>query len=174
MKPSRPVEDQPPKLPRKARQLTDAEKGRFVDRYQASVLVSEIAAELGVHRTTLDNLVIRLQLTRSDPRAVPDDVVAAVVQSYRAGQTLTAIGLELGFSAKKVQRLLEAAGEPIRPRGPKSQPLTPEQGNQVLELYDDGWSIAGIASKLGVSYAIVRKHLVRAGVERRPRGGARA
>lgn len=68
--------------------------------------------------------------------------------------------------------MLEAAGEQIRPRGPKSDPMTAEQDHEIVALYQAGRSIAAIANRLQVSYASVRKRLIKAGVERRPRGGA--
>lgn len=171
-KPSRSADDRSRIVPRKARQLTDTEKGHFVERYLEGTLIADLATELGVHRTTLDNLVIRLQLKRTDPRAVPANVVTATVRSYRAGKTLAELGIELDFSANKVQRMLGAAGEPIRPRGPKSEPLTSQQNNEIVALYESGRSIAAITGQLGVSYAAVRKHLIRADVQRRPRGGS--
>lgn len=73
---------------------------------------------LGVHRTTLDHLVKRLELSREDPDAIAPAVKDAIVASDRAGETLAVIGSRNGFSANKVQQLLVAAGEPTRPRGP--------------------------------------------------------
>lgn len=89
----------------------------FVEGYERGEPISDLATKLGVRRTTLDNLIKRLELSREDPDAVPPAVKNAIVASYQAGETLAAIGSRHGFSPNKVQRLLVAVGEPIRSRG---------------------------------------------------------
>lgn len=160
-------------LPRKARQLTDDEKMAFVEDYQQGEPIADLATKLGVHRTTLDNLVKRLELSREDPDAVAPAVKDAIVASYRAGETLAVIGSRHRFSPNKVQRLLVAAGEPIRSRGPHGSQLTREQTRDLLVLYERGRAMGSIAEEFGVSYAYVRKQLMGAGVQLRARGGAR-
>lgn len=90
----------------------------FVEGYERGEPIVELATRLCVHRTTLDNLIKRLELSREDPDAVPPAVKDAIVASYRAGETLAVIGGRHGFSPNKVQRLLVAVGQPIRSRGP--------------------------------------------------------
>ncbi|WP_210073715.1 MULTISPECIES: hypothetical protein [Microbacterium] len=90
-----------------------------VEGYERGEPIADLAAKLGVHRTTLDNLIKRLELTREDPEAVLPMVRDEIVESYRAGETLAAIGSRHGFSLNKVQRLLVAMGEAIRARGPQ-------------------------------------------------------
>ncbi len=156
-------------LSRKARQLTDDEKMAFVAGYERGEPIAELATQLGVHRTTLDNLIKRLGLSREDPDAVPSAVKDAIVASYRAGETLAVIGGRHGFSPNKVQRLLVAVGEPIRSRGPQGSRLTSEQ----VREYKRGLAMGSIAEEFGVSYACVRKQLMGADVQLRPRGGVR-
>jgi DNA-binding transcriptional regulator LsrR (DeoR family) len=98
-------------VPRRARRLTDAEKLVFVEGYTRGELVADLARQLGVHRTTLDMLVARLKLSRVDPNEVPVKVRDSMVEKYRAGESLAAIGEEYGFSAKTVQRLVVSMGE---------------------------------------------------------------
>lgn len=160
-------------LPRKARQLTDDEKMAFVEDYHQGEPIADLATKLGVHRTTLDNLIKRLELDREDPDAVPPSVKEAIVASYRAGETLAVIGSQHGFSPNKVQRLLVAVGEPIRSRGPQGSQLTSKQVRDLVDRYERGSAMGSIAEELGVSYACVRKQLMGAGVQLRPRGGAR-
>ena len=64
-------------------------------------------------------------------------------------------------------------GEPIRPRGPKKPAVTSEQVQQMMSRYEQGEAIAAIADSAGVSYAQTRSCLMEAGVQMRPRGGAR-
>ena len=159
--------------PRKARQLTDDEKMAFVEGYERGEPIADLATKLGVHRTTLDNLIKRLELTREDPDAVPPAIKDAIVASYRAGETLATIGSRYGFSPNKVQRLLVAMGEPIRSRGPQGPQLTSAQVRDLVDRYERGSVMGDIAEAFGVSYACVRKQLVGAGVQLRARGGAR-
>lgn len=145
----------------------------FVEGYERGEPIVNLATKLGVHRTTLNNLIRRLELTREDPDAVPPAVRDEIVASYRAGETLAGVGGRYGFSANKVQRLLVAAGEPIRSRGPQGSRLTSEQARDLMDRYESGSAMGSIAEELGVSYAGVRKQLMGAGVQLRPRGGAR-
>ncbi|WP_206543529.1 helix-turn-helix domain-containing protein [Microbacterium testaceum] len=145
----------------------------FVEGYKRGELVADLARKLGVHRTTLDMLVTRLKLSRVDPNEVPAKVRESLLEMYRAGESLAAIGEEQGFSANKVQRLLVSMGEPIRPRGPKKPAVTSEQVQQMVSQYEQGEAIAAIAASAGVSYAQTRSCLMEAGTQMRPRGGAR-
>lgn len=145
----------------------------FVEGYKRGELVADLARQLGVHRTTLDTLVARLKLSRVDPKQVPAKVRESLVEMYRTGKSLAAIGEEYGFSANKVQRLLVATGEPIRPRGPKKPTVTSEQVRRMVSRYEQGEPIAAIAASADVSYAQTRSCLIEAGVQMRPRGGLR-
>ncbi|MFG6279579.1 helix-turn-helix domain-containing protein [Microbacterium sp. 5K110] len=145
----------------------------FVEGYERGEPIADLATKLGVHRTTLDNLIKRLELTREDPDAVPPAVKDAIVASYRAGETLATIGSRYGFSPNKVQRLLVAVGKPIRSRGPQGSQLTNAQVRELVDRYECGRAIGSIAEEFGVSYACVRKQLMGAGVQLRPRGGVR-
>lgn len=145
----------------------------FVDGYKRGDPVADLARQLGVHRTTLDTLVARLKLSRVDPNEVPAKLRDSLVEKYRAGESLAAIGEEYGFSANKVQRLLVSMGEPIRPRGPKKPTITDEKVQRMVSRYEQGEAIAAIAASAGVSYAQTRACLLNAGIQMRSRGGAR-
>lgn len=160
-------------VPRRARRLNDAEKMAFVEGYKRGELVADLARHFGVHRTTLDMLVARLELSRVDPNEVPAKIRDSLVEKYQAGESLAVLGEEYGFSANKVQRLLVSIGEPIRPRGPKKPAVTSGQVQQMVSRYEQGEAVAAIAASAGVSYAQVRLCLIDAGVQMRPRGGAR-
>lgn len=160
-------------LPRKARQLTDDEKMAFVEDYQQGEPIADLAAKLGVHRTTLDNLVKHLELTRANPADVPEPVKHAIVAAYRDGDTLSTIGSRHGFSPNKVQRLIVGVGDPIRPRGARGSVLSAEQVRGAMQRYEAGESLGMLAIDYEVSYACIRKHLLAAGTSLRARGGAR-
>lgn len=160
-------------MPGKARQLTADEKMAFVEGYERGEPIADLATKLGVHRTTLDNLITRLELTREDADAVPPAVRDELVASYRAGETLAIIGSRHSFSPSKVQRLLVAVGEPIRSRGSKKPAVSREQIQRMVSQYEQGKAIAAIAVSAAVSYAQTRSCLMGAGVQLRPRGGVR-
>ncbi|KQR23385.1 helix-turn-helix domain-containing protein [Microbacterium sp. Leaf151] len=141
--------------------------------YEQGEQIAVSAQRFGVHRTTLDTLITRLRLSRTDPNEVPVAVRSSVVDSYRAGQSLAAIGERFGFSANKVQRLLVATGEPIRSRGPAKPVVTGAQVKEMVAQYERGETIAAIAEAARVSYAQARGCLIDAGVKMRPRGGAK-
>ncbi len=117
-KPSRSADETQPRVPHKARRLTDHETGVFVDAYLNGESISELAQQLGVHRATLHVLVRKLELRRPSKGLWADDQVAtAVVRAYRGGQTMAEIGKTHAVSANTVRRMLMMAGEPLRPRG---------------------------------------------------------
>lgn len=55
----------------------------------------------------------------------------------------------------------------------RCQPLTDVRVREPTALYGEGKSLAAIAKHFDVSYNGVRQALVRAGIQRRPRGGSR-
>lgn len=145
----------------------------FVEGYERGEPIADLATKLGVHRTTLDNLIRRLELSHLDSGAVPPAVKDAIVASYLAGKTLTVIGSRHGCSANKVQWLLVAAGEPTRPRGPRDSSLSTGQLAELTQKYEAGESIGALAESYSVSYAHVRRQLTAVGTVLRSRGGAR-
>lgn len=160
-------------MPREARQLTDVEKMEFVEGYERGEQIEDLARRLGVRRTTLDNLVKPLELTRANPAGVPEPVKHAIVAAYRDGDTLATIGSRHGFSPNKVQRLIVGVGDPIRPRGARGSVLAAEQVRGAMQRYESGESLGMLAIDYEVSYACIRKHLLAAGTSLRARGGAR-
>lgn len=171
--PSRQPATEPARVVRKARRLTADERRLFIEGYKAGEPIAGWAERLGVHRTTLDNLIRRLELTREDPDAVPKQVKDKIVASYRAGETLAVIGRRHSFSQNKVQRLLVAAGESTRPRGPRASSLSAEQVAEVMQRYEAGESMGALAASYLVSYGCIRKQLLATGTVLRPRGGTR-
>lgn len=69
-----------------------------------------LAKKLRVDRTTLDTLIALLEVSRADPKEVSATVRSAVLDGYRAGESLAVIGERFGFSSNRVQRLLVSMG----------------------------------------------------------------
>lgn len=107
----------------------------------------------------------RLLRRRLDPALVTE-----IVEKYALGATTTpSLCNEYAISKGGLLKLLRDQGAQLR-----SQPLTDAQVREATALYSSGKSFAAIAAHFDVSYNGVRQALMRAGVERRPRGGNRA
>lgn len=94
-------------------------------------------------------------------------MIAEIVAKYRDGATTPTLCVEYLLSKGGLLKLLRDEGVQLR-----CQPLTAEQVEEASKMYVGGTSLATIATHLDVSYNGVRQALIRAGVERRPRGGS--
>ena len=101
-------------------------------------------------------------------RRLSHALVAEIVAKYQSGATTPSLCIEYALSKGGLLKLLRDEGAQLR-----CQPLTDEQVREATALYGRGQSLAAIAKHFDVSYNGVRQALVRAGVERRPRGGSR-
>lgn len=90
------------------------------------------------------------------------------MEKYQSGATTPALCTEYSLSKGGVLKLLRDEGAQLR-----CKPLTDEQVREATALYGDGKSLAAIAKHFDVSYNGVRQAFVRAGIQRRPRGGSR-
>ncbi|MEW1707316.1 hypothetical protein AB0230_08750 [Microbacterium sp. NPDC089190] len=103
----------------------------------------------------------RLLRRRLDPV-----LVAEIVEKYQAGATTPSLCTEYNISKGGLLKLLRDESAQLR-----CQRLTDQQVRAATALYGSGKSLAAIADHFDVSYNGVRQALIRAGVERRPRGG---
>lgn len=99
-------------------------------------------------------------------RRLEPTVIAEIVAEYRDGATTPALCAEHSLSKGGLLKLLRDEGVQLR-----CQPLTAEQVKEASKMYVSGRSLATVAKHFDVSYNGVRQALIRAGVERRPRGG---
>jgi hypothetical protein len=105
----------------------------------------------------------RLLRRRLDP-----SLVAEIVEKYQSGATTPSLCVDYTLSKGGLLKLLRDEGVQLR-----CQPLSDQQVREATALYKSGRSIAAIATHFEVSYNGVRQAFVRAGVQRRPRGGSR-
>lgn len=96
-------------------------------------------------------------------------VIAEIVAKYRSGATTPSLCVDYTLSKGGLLKLLRDEGVQLR-----CQPLSDEQVREATALYKRGKSLEAIAAHFDVSYNGVRQAFVRAGVERRARGGKRA
>ncbi|MDQ1130690.1 hypothetical protein [Microbacterium sp. SORGH_AS_0888] len=105
---------------------------------------------------------------RGKTSATPSTLVAEIVGKYESGATTPTLCAEYSISKGGLLTLLRDAGVQLR-----RQPLSDEQVYEAAGLYMGGESMTAIADHFDVSYNGIRQAFVRAGIERRPRGGSR-
>jgi hypothetical protein len=101
-------------------------------------------------------------------RRLDPALVAEIDKKYQSGATTPSLCAEYSISKGGLLKLLRDEGIQLR-----RQPLNDEQVREATALYENGVSLEVIAEHFDVSYNGVRQTFVRAGIERRPRGGSR-
>ncbi len=105
-----------PSLRQKQTRLTDSQRSELVERDQAGESASGLAAEFGVHRTTIVN-ALRSAGVEARYRIMADDDVAAARRLYESGSSLAAVGEHFGVAARTVLNVFRKAGVATRPVG---------------------------------------------------------
>lgn len=112
-----------------------------------------------------------------------NDPMVKAERLYREGKTIDEVAEELGLHRSTMGRKLRERGVPMRPvgqrPGPDWKPGKPRQPagppawlDDAVGMYETGMGLVAIGDAVGSSNVTVRKWLVSAGVELRPRGGA--
>jgi hypothetical protein len=81
--------------------------------------VREQARALGVHRSTLHELVRRQGLVRLPAQTTPEQRLLAA--AYEQGATLSELAERHSMGPNRIARQLRAAGIKLRPRGRRSE-----------------------------------------------------
>ncbi len=110
---------------------------------------------------------VAVDVPRTLRRRLEPALVSEIVAKYRDGATTPALCVEYSLSKGDLLKLLRDESVQLR-----YQPLTAEQVKEAAQMYLGGTSLAATAVHFDVSYNGVRQALIRAGVERRPRGGS--
>jgi hypothetical protein len=97
---------------------------------------------------------------------VPSELVAELIDRYRAGATIEDLAASHPFSYRKVRGALIAAGVTLRPQKPRPKPAPPG----LIRAYESGRTIQQVADAFGFSYNKTRRILVAHGVQIRRRG----
>ena len=94
---------------KRARRLTEAERARLVERYEAGATVYDLAHEFSVARSTAAK---HLKAAGIEMRNGPltEDETARAIEFYATGLSLAAVGRELGRDHAAIWRTLKAAG----------------------------------------------------------------
>ncbi|MFI6169070.1 helix-turn-helix domain-containing protein [Nocardia sp. NPDC051052] len=107
------------------------------------------------------------RIHRLDRRLSPD-TIAELVAAYRSGTSTPKLRKQYQLSKGGVLKLLADHGVTMR-----NQPLTEEQTDQAVGLYEQGQSLVTIAEQLDSGATAVRTALKARGVVMRPAGGSK-
>jgi len=111
--------------------------------------------------------ISQVDAPRALRRRLEPERIAEIVAKYQAGATTPALCTKYLLSKGGLLKLLREEGAQLR-----NQSLSVEQVMKAASMYEGGLSIAKIANYFGVSYSGVRQAFVRAGIQRRARGGS--
>lgn len=96
------------------------------------------------------------------------EVTTALAARYRLGVTVEQLHVDTGIDHRVIRERVRAAGTPTASRRCRGDLALPEA--ELVGAYDAGVSLTGVAELAGGSYGTVRRVLVDAGVQLRPRG----
>jgi biotin operon repressor len=86
-----------------------------------------------------------VRVRRRTATRLPANQVAALVDGYRAGETVYELAARFGIHRATVSGHLHRQGVTLRRQG-----LDVESIEHAVRLYKDGWSVARIGDRLGV------------------------
>jgi hypothetical protein len=97
------------------RRLNIDEVDDLVGRYRAGAKVGELAANFGVHRDTVSEILDRRGVARRQKGLAPK-LLSELIALYRSGSSLATIGAKMSVDPGTVALALRKAGTPLRPR----------------------------------------------------------
>lgn len=100
-------------------------------------------------------------------RQLDAEQTQALIDAYQAGATVYQLGPQFGIDQRTVGKILTRNGVPTKHPG-----LSPDDIAQAAQLYADGWSLAQIGERLGVTATTVHRRLRERGVTMRSTTGA--
>lgn len=100
-------------------------------------------------------------------RRLDAEETQALINGYRAGNTVYQLGDQFGIDRGTVGKILTRNGIPTKHPG-----LSAADIEQAVRLYGDGWSLARIGDELGVTATTVHRRLRERGVIMRSTTGS--
>jgi transposase-like protein len=133
-----------------------------------------IARQFGITDVTVFRALKRQGITRRPacPRSgweATEDNRRALVDAYKAGESIRTIARRLGIHTRRVTQVLDEAGLGWRHPGGKLR-FTGEEAAEFARAYQSGENLTQIGQRYGVTAKVVRDYLVRSGVQLRPVG----
>ena len=99
------------------RRLSPSDIDDLVNAYRAGATISQLAAEFGVHRTTVAGHLDRHGVRRhSEQTAWGDELLERASELYATGLSLADVADQFGIDAQTVANRFRRAGVPVRPR----------------------------------------------------------
>lgn len=99
------------------RRLSEAAVDDLVREYEAGSSIDSLAAQLGVHRTTIISHFDRRGVKRRRvARKMTDHSVLQAAKRYDTGESLKVVAARFGVDAATLAREFKRAGIPTRPR----------------------------------------------------------
>ncbi|MGN6330334.1 MAG: helix-turn-helix domain-containing protein [Motilibacteraceae bacterium] len=139
--------------------------GRY---YNTKELVRQLEALIAKLPHLSSPAPLRSNLPRvGTARQLDAEQIGELIADYRAGATVFALGEKFGIDRRTVGKILTRNGVKTKHPG-----LTGADVTQAAQLYDDGWSLARIGERLGVTATTVHRRLRERGVTMPPTTGA--
>ncbi|MCA9833496.1 MAG: hypothetical protein KC435_06100 [Thermomicrobiales bacterium] len=91
---------------------------------------------------------------RSLRRKLSPEMICEIVQRYESGEYTTDLSREYGISKSGLLKLLREEGVRMR-----KQPITPEDEQNAVNLYQGGMTINQVVEQIGYSYGTIRRVL---------------
>lgn len=99
------------------RRLSPTDIDDLISTYQAGATISQLAVDLGIHRTTVAAHLDRLGVPRhGEQSAWDDDSLKEAAELYAAGLSLADVGDQFGIDAQTVANRFRRAGVAVRAR----------------------------------------------------------
>jgi lambda repressor-like predicted transcriptional regulator len=99
----------------------------------------------GLPKATTEEATDTVRVRRRTATRLPANQVTALVDGYRAGETIYQLAARFGIHRATVSAHLHRQGITLRRQG-----LNAEGVALAVGLYEDGWSVARIGHRLGV------------------------
>jgi hypothetical protein len=112
-----------PSVRQQQTRLSDSQRFELLERYLAGESATALAAELGVHRSTIFSFLRRAGV-QTRYRILNDGDVTVARQMYEAGQSLAVIGEHFGVADRTVLNVFRRVGVPTR--GPGTNQWSPK------------------------------------------------
>ena len=151
------------KVERRAKAPSKEELAKLRNLYLGGMPFTDIVDELGMERSSVHRHLDRLEVERRGGSKLTTSDVKIAVERYEAGETLKAIGRDLGVHGDTVRRALVKAGveirQPARPDRPRK--LTVTQVEECRRRRASGETLQSLANEHGVNRETLRRALVR-------------
>jgi hypothetical protein len=99
------------------RRLSPIDIDDLISAYQAGATISQLAAEFGIHRTTVAGHLDRHGVARhNEQRAWDDQILRQAAELYATGLSLADVADQFGVDAQTVANRFRRAGVAVRPR----------------------------------------------------------